>query len=254
MKKILFILIIVITFSILIFINNKYKKKENFTCNQQVEQENSYQDVLSKSQKNQIEQIAKKQTMSVMNTGSQFMTGPKGPQGPQGMPGGKYQALGRLVNQKVSYSNSKSNAFLPNLVTTRTSGTIPTQSLLLMDTPSLASFQYWYLNNNNTIESRFDGKCLNYNPLKSSGSMVYMGECEPNNFNQWVWDKDNRIFLRESKDGECLYINNPESNITTTSLPGCKTGNCIRTGEQYFLKVKKCDSNKIFPDEMWSFI
>ena len=41
---------------------------------------------------------------------------------------------------------------------------------------------------------------------------------------------------------------------TTTTLPGCEKGNCIRPSEQYYLKVKKCEANKIYPNEIWSFI
>ena len=251
----IFILIIIIIIAVIIL--KKYnKKKENFECKNPNE-EDPTQDVLSKSQKNQVKRIAKDQTMSLMNQGSQFMQGPRGTIGPQGVPGGEFSAAGRLVNQKLSYRNTKENAFLPNLVTTRTSGTIPSQSLLLMDFPTLASFQYWYLNKNNTIENKYDGTCITYNPLKSKKNLVYMGDCKPNKYNQWKWTKDNRLLLLNSESGkqQCLVVNNSDKNISTTNLPGCEGDkSCIRTGEKYYLKISDCSPNKIFNNQIWSFI
>ena len=145
------IIIILLIFAFIIYKSYKNKNKEKFEC-KDPDKDDPSQDVLSKSQKNQVKRIAKDETMKIMNQGSQFMQGPRGIIGPQGIPGGEYAAAGRLVNQKLSYKNTKENAFVPSLVTTRTSGTIPTQSLLLMDYPTIASFQYWYLNKNNTIE------------------------------------------------------------------------------------------------------
>jgi hypothetical protein len=237
------------------FIINNNNNIENFTCDDSSTEEESYQSTLTQSQINQIKQLTNDQAMQLMNSSSSLMQGPSGGSGPQGPPGGEFQAAGRMVNQSVSYKNRKSNAFLPSMVTTRTSGTLPTQSLCLMDNPTLGSFQYWYLNKNGTIENKYDNTCINYNPTKSTGTKVYMGDCNPSDYNQWAWDKDNRILFKNG-DNQCLSISNPESGISTTTIPGCgsKDDDCLRTGNRRYLNVKTYESGQLYDDEIWSFI
>jgi len=237
--------------------NSNNERIENFTCNDSSSEEESYQSTLTHSQINQIRQLTNDQAMQLMNSSSSLVQGPQGGIGPQGPPGGEYQATGRLVNQAVSYKNKSSNVFIPSMVTTRTSGTIPTQSLCLMDTPTLGSFQYWYLNKNGTIENKYDGKCINYNPTKSSGTKVYMGDCTPSNYNQWIWDKDNRLVFTNGQQ-QCLTVSNPESGVSTTTIPGCsispKDNDCLRTGNRRYLSVKTYENGQLFDDDIWSFI
>ena len=228
---------------------------ENFSCSDDVADEEGYQSALTQSQQNQLKQLVNDQTMKLMNSSSSLMQGPTGGRGPQGPPGGEFQAMGRLVNQSASYRNKESNAFTPELVTTRTSGTIPTQSLCLMDTPSLGSFQYWFLNKNGTIQNRYDNTCINYDPTKSSGTKVFMGSCEPSNFNQWIWDKDNRLVFKHGSSNQCLTVTQPQSGISTTTIPGCNGDKeCLRRGNRVYLSVKDYKTNKLYDDEMWSFI
>lgn len=257
MEKILIILPIIILI-ICIFSKQRRMKRsenvENFTCDTDTTDEENNGITLTDSQMNQIQQMVSDQTMSLMNSTSSFMQGPQGNMGQQGPPGGTYQAAGRLVNQSASYKNKKQNAFNPGLVTTRTSGTLPTQSLCLMDTPTLGSFQYWYLNKNGTLENKYDGKCINYNPTKASGTKVYMGNCSPSNFNQWTWDKNNRLLFNNG-DQQCLSLSKPESGVSTTTMPGCDSETeCIRPGDKMYLQVKKYTNGTLYDDEVWSFI
>jgi len=233
------------------------KQIENFTCSDTSSEEETYQSTLSQSQINQIRQLTNDQAMQLMNSSSSLIQGPTGRIGPQGPPGSDFQAAGRMVNQSVSYKNKKYNAFVPTAVVTRTSGTIPTQSLCLMDSPTLGSFQYWYLNSNGTIENKYDSKCINYNPTKSSGTKVYMGDCTPSNYNQWTWDKDNRLVFSGGTQ-QCLTVSNPESGVSTTTLPGCsvsgESDDCLRTGDRRYLTVKTYKNGQLYDDEVWSFI
>lgn len=235
-------------------LNNTNKQTvENF-CDAECEEEETPVTNLSKSQMNQINQMVSDKTMSLMNSSSSFMQGPQGPTGQQGPPGGVYQAVGRLVNQSASYTSSNKNALTPSFVTTRTSGTLPQQSLCMMDTPALGSFQFWYLNSNGTIENKYDGKCINYNPLKSSGTKVYMGDCTPSDYNQWIWDKNNRLIFKNGEN-QCLSVSSPESGITTTTIPGCTDdSNCIRPGANKYLEIKTYKDGSLYDDEVWGFI
>ena len=239
---------------------NSQKKNsvEGFTCTTDCEtEEEAPPTTLTQSQMNQINQMVNDQTMSLMNSSSSFMQGPQGPEGQQGPPGGTYQATGRLVNQSASYTSGNTNALTPTLVTTRTSGTLPQQSLCMMDTPALGSFQYWYLNSNGTIENKYDGKCINYNPLKSTGTKVYMGECTPSDYNQWIWDKNNRLIFKNGEN-QCLTVSSPESGITTTTIPGCSDSSdankCIRPGANRYLEIKTYEDGTLYDDEVWGFI
>ena len=160
MKYIITLVLIIIIISSLIWFNQN-KETEEFTCATTEEESTPDPLNLTSSQMAQVNQTIADQVQSTLNTGSGIYRGPPGQQGDQGVPGNDYIAAGRLVNQKVSYTSNEANAFLPTLVTTRTSGTIPTESLLLMDSPTLASFQYWYYNKNYTIQNKYDSKCIN---------------------------------------------------------------------------------------------
>lgn len=235
-------------------LNNTNKQTvENFSCTAECEEEEP-SCPLTTCQTNQINQMISDKTMSLMNSSSSFMQGPQGIEGQQGPPGGVYQAAGRLVNQSASYTSSNKNALTPTFVTTRTSGTLPQQSLCMMDTPALGSFQFWYLNSNGTIENKYDGKCINYNPLKSSGTKVYMGDCTPSDYNQWIWDKNNRLIFKNGEN-QCLSVSSPESGITTTTIPGCTDdSNCIRPGANKYLEIKTYKDGSLYDDEIWGFI
>ena len=228
---------------------------ENFTCDDTQTEESSYQNVLTQSQINQIRQLTNDQTMQLMNSSNSLMQGPSGPSGPQGQPGGEYQAVGRLVNQEISYKNKGNNSFLPSSVVSRTSGTIPTQSLCMMDYPTLGSFQYWYLNKNGTIQNKYDNTCINYDPTKSIDTKVYMGDCTPSNFNQWIWDKDNRLILKNNEK-QCLTVSNLENGVSTTTKLGCDGNNndCLVSGNRIYLSIKTYENGQIYDNEIWSFI
>lgn len=253
MKYIIILIIIVILGIIYVNWRENNKTTENFSCDATTEEEAPL--TLSDSQMAQLSQLASDAAQDALNANSSLQRGPAGPKGDQGVPGNDYISSGRLVNQKVSYTSNEANAFLPVLVTTRTSGTIPTQSLLLMDSPTLASFQYWYYNKNYTIQNKYDNKCINYDATKSTGSKVYMGDCTPGTTNQWTWGKNNKIVLKGSSPQKCLYINKPEDGVVTTDLPNASnTDAVIQAREKYYLQVKNCDSSDTYANELWSFI
>ena len=253
MKYIIILIVIVILGIIYVNWREKNNTKEDFSCSTTTEETTPL--TLSDSQMAQLSQMASDAAQSALNANSTIQRGPTGPPGNQGVPGNDYISSGRLVNQKVSYTSNEANAFLPVLVGTRTSGTLPTQSLLLMDSPTLASFQYWYYNKNYTIQNKYDSKCINYDATKSSGNKVYMGDCTAGTTNQWTWGKNNKIMLKGSSPPKCLYINKPEDNVVTTSLPNASnTDAVIQAREKYYLKVKECDSSDTYANELWSFI
>ena len=250
--KYMIVILIVLIFGLLYY-NWQNDTNEEFTCSTTEEEPSPL--TLTDSQMAQLSQMASSAAQDALNSNNTLMRGPAGPSGDQGIPGNDYISSGRLVNQKVSYTSDQANSFLPVLVTTRTSGTIPTQSLLLMDSPTLASFQYWYYNKNYTIQNKYDNKCINYDATQSSGNKVYMGDCTPSTTNQWTWDKNNKIMLKGSSPSKCLYVNKPEDNIVTTSLPNASnTDAVIQAREKYYLKVKPCDESDTYANELWSFI
>ena len=207
---------------------------------------------------NMVTSKTTEQLKNLISTQSPLLTGPQGPQGIQGPPGTSLIASGRLVNKNGSYDKTAdgTNYFNPKYIVSRTEGTNSTSSLSFMDTVSpFVSFQNWQLDVNNNLKNRYDGTCLTINK-KLDG--IYMDKCSDDIPNQkWSWDSTNRIIsTTASTDSKlkCMGLTNPETNVITTSIPGCKGNECMNNSPRRYLTIKDCDINQINDDEIWSFI
>jgi len=208
------------------------------------------------SLKNMISSVNQSQLKTLIATQSPLLVGPLGPQGPQGPAGTTLIASGRLINKSGSTDGSKKHTTSPSYVVTRTEGTNPSSSLSFMDDISpFSSFQYWQLDINNNLKNRYDQTCLTMNP---SQNKLYIDKCSPDNDNQkWAWDNTNRLIsTTASTDAmlKCIGLTEPESNILTSNVPGCKGEKCLNNKPRRYLEVKDCDINNINEDEVWAFI
>lgn len=256
------LLVLFIFFLILSF----YKKKniENFASNQwttnkdQLNAESQYLTDNQKTEvKNMVTSISQSQLKTLITTQSPLLLGPQGPPGIQGPAGTTLVASGRLVNKNGSFdSTSKdTNHFIPKYVVTRSEGTSPTSSLSFMDDVSpFVSFQNWQLDVNSNIKNRYDNNCLT---MSQSQDKVYMDKCSDSTGQKWTWDNTNRIISTSASTStnlKCIALSQPEQNVVTTNLPGCKGKDCMTNTARRFLVIKDCDVNNINEDELWSFV
>lgn len=262
-KLICSILLILFIFLFLIIIS-KRRNVEKFQSNEWTTNKDelaaekaSLTDTQKTEVKNMIKSIAQSELKTLIATQSPLLSGPQGSQGIQGPPGTKLIASGRLVNKKGSFDNTSKemNHFLPKYVVSRTEGTSPTSSLSFMDNISpFVSFQNWQLDIDNNLVNRYDGNCLTMN---STQDKVYIDKCDNNPNQKWSWDSTNRLISTSASTDtslKCIGLTDPEQNILTTNIPGCKGEDCMTNTSRRFLIVKNCEINNVNEDELWSFV
>lgn len=247
--------------------NNKNILTENFASNPWITDKDVLEaekaplnEVQKKEVENMVQSLTSSELKTLISTQSPLLVGPAGPPGIQGPPGTPLIASGRLVNKNGSYdnyggNNPNTNYFNPLYIVSRTEGTSPTSSLSFMEQVSpFASYQSWSLDVNNNIINRYDKSCLTMNETQDK---IYMDKCSSNPNQKWTWDSSNRIISTTAstdKKLKCIGLTKPETNVLTTSLPGCKGDSCLSNTPRRYLNVKDCDINNVNEDEIWSFI
>lgn len=262
-KKICGILLLLFIF-LLLFIINRKKNVENFKSNEWTTNKDTLaaekaplNDTQKTEVKNMINAITHSELKTLIASQSPLLAGPAGPPGIQGPPGTKLVASGRLVNKKGSFDSASKehNFFIPKFVVTRTEGTSPVSSLSFMDNVSpFASFQNWHLDIDNNIVNRYDNQCLTMNKTHDK---IYLNKCDNDPNQKWTWDSSNRLISTSASTDnklKCIGLSEPETNVLTTNIPGCKGEECITNTARKYLIVKNCDINNVNDDELWSFV
>jgi hypothetical protein len=269
--KTLCIVLMILLVILLIAIIYKKRSIDSYTENFQTNWTTNKDELKSKTSslndnqkteiKNMIDSVAQTKLKDLITSQSPLLVGPEGHQGPQGPAGSTYIATGRLVNKGGSFDdiNDKNNYFIPKYAVSRTEGSNPNSSLSFMDDVSpFASFQNWELDINNHLKNRYDDSCLTINSDKNN-EKLYMDKCDSTkNEQKWMWDKTNRLISTTASTQnklKCIGLSNPETNITITSIPGCKGKDCNMSNKsRKYLSLKDCDINNTKDDETWAFI
>ena len=264
MNRYIILLLLFIICLLVYIIKNKYSKIEKFTSNswttskdQLAAETMSLNDTQKTEVKNMITSISNSTLKTLITTQSPLLIGPPGPPGAHGPAGTKLIDSGRLINKSGSFDtkNAEANYFIPKYAMSRTEGTNENSSLSFMDVVSpFASYQNWQLDINNNLKNKFDGNCLT---MSNNSDKLYMDKCGENPNQKWLFDQSNRLISATKSTNnslKCLGLTNPEKNIITTNIPGCKGPKCMNNTAKKYVVVKDCDINSINDDELWSFI
>ena len=264
MNRYIILLVLIITCLLVYIIKKKYSNIESFASNQWTTHKDQLaaetmplNDTQKTEVKNMVSSISNTTLKSLIATQSPLLVGPQGPPGVQGPAGTTLIASGRLINKSGSFDkkNDDSNYFMPKYAMSRTEGTNENSSLSFMDVVSpFASYQNWQLDVNNNLKNRFDGSCLT---MSNNSDKLYMDKCGENPNQKWLLDQSNRLISTSNSTNEslkCLGLTNPEKNIITTNIPGCKGPKCMNNTAKKYVVVKDCNINNINDDELWSFI
>ncbi len=219
---------------------------------------------LSVKQKSEVESIFQnmipKSVNEYVNANKSFLKGPMGATGPMGQSGGNFIEHGFLINKAGSYDANNKVFSNPNRALTRTSGNDPKTSLSFLDGFSpFSTTQKWKLDSNNNLMSEFDQSCVAFNPATGNKDKAYMSTCNDTSSLKLQKDKFSRLMVSDSLGTpapKCLTLGSAESQVLTTGLPTCTSGNdCFKVGfGKQFLKVENCDLNVPKDHQIWSFL
>ena len=174
-----------------------------------------------------------------IDTIASLTIGPKGDRGDNGLPGAKYLARGRLVNQ--SHCEDQCTMSLSRTSDLHNSGSVLTEKI------GIRPQQTWVYRDDYTIKNNFDNNCI---VSQGKNKQVKIGNCKISNNNQWVYKPhDNRIYLKNVNDNQlCLSLGKSVGKI-----PECTGKKCLNLGPVQYAYLTECNNN-IKTNEIWNFI